>query len=181
MEPAEQQRKKRIGSLLPSDSRDLAPGLGPRVTCTAWPIGGRDSLPSPSHLRKPRGLTGPAARWVALPGALQPLLLQCSQESFCGIQFRFQLCDLQEWFTDSCRHLVRSPQPLYFSQPNTWGQNWLTPGHPLGRGSSSHCPKPRSGLLLFKKYLLYKRKKANTKTACRLLSPDHTPLEGINP
>lgn len=139
MEPAEQQRKKRIGSLLPSDSRDLAPGLGPRVTCTAWPIGGRDSLPSPSHLRKPQRLTGPAARWVALPGALQPLLLQCSQESFCGIQFRFQLCDLQEWFTDSCRHLVRSPQPLYFSQPNTRGQNWLTPGHPLGRGSSSHC------------------------------------------
>ena len=163
MEPAEQQRKKRIGSLLPSDSRDLAPGLGPRVTCTAWPIGGRDSLPSPSHLRKPQRLTGPAARWVALPGALQPLLLQCSQESFCGIQFRFQLCDLQEWFTDSCRHRVRSPQPLYFSQPNTWGQNWLTPGHPLGRGSSSHCPKPRSGLLLFKKYFLYKRKKQTPK------------------
>lgn len=131
MEPAERQRRKRIGSLLPSDSRDLAPGLGPRVTCTAWPIGGRDSLPSPSHLRKPQRLTGPAARWAALPRALQPLLLQCSQESFCGIQFRFQLCDLQEWFTDSCRHQVRSPPtPVFFptQHPGTeLAHSWASP------------------------------------------------------
>ena len=149
---------------------DEAPGFGPCLSRAPWPIGGRapppgggDSLPSPAHLRSPRRLAGPAARRAALAGALQPLLLQGSQESFRGIQFRFQLCDLQAGVV---HRQLQTPGPKP-TNPCIFFPTWH-----LGTELAHSWASPREGLLFLlpqtkirsfalkkKKCFLYKRKK----------------------
>lgn len=141
------------------------PWFGPRVTCTAWPIRGRDSLPG-LHLRKPqRSLESQRARWAALLGL-------CTAAHYSSVPTRNLSAESSFDFSSAtCRMVHRQLQtpkseapPTIFPNPTPGDRTGSLLGIPQGGGSSSHCPKPRSGLLLFKSRFLCK-KKANTKTA----------------
>ena len=153
MKPAERQRRKRILLILETWplvwalAKPVHPGPSVAGAPSSW---GRGFAPEP---RPPPHAA--AAHWSCSAAGSSPSGSAAAPSPvFPGILLRnpVSISALRPAGVVHRQLQTPSPKPTdpcIFPQPNTRGQNWLTPGHPLGRASSSHCPKPRSGLLLF--------------------------------